>query len=185
VIAPLESPNVPISSDEEALLAAIAAAPDDDAPRLVYADWLQERDADTKAEYLRAVVRLLHPPEEPAVVARCLDVAQGLDADWRQQVGARFEVVVQGSGPLLVLAHLVTGLLKLAFHNALDLWQSGQPVVLRRGLTREDAEQITRSFGLDLSKSSGPDEPILRMTVRPMGAEPPPVRIALPPGPAK
>src|SRR5439155_15011937 len=29
-------------SDREALLAAIRAAPDDDLPRLVYADWLEE-----------------------------------------------------------------------------------------------------------------------------------------------
>jgi uncharacterized protein (TIGR02996 family) len=36
---------------EEDLLAAIAVAPDDDAPRLVYADWLQER-GDPRGEYI-------------------------------------------------------------------------------------------------------------------------------------
>jgi uncharacterized protein (TIGR02996 family) len=37
--------------DEAALLAAIRAAPDDDAPRLVYADWLSER-GDPRGEYI-------------------------------------------------------------------------------------------------------------------------------------
>jgi uncharacterized protein (TIGR02996 family) len=36
---------------EAALLAAIRAAPDDDAPRLVYADWLTER-GDPRGEYI-------------------------------------------------------------------------------------------------------------------------------------
>lgn len=52
-------------SDEEAFLRAIAAAPDDDLPRLVYADWLDER-GDPRAEYLRLEVqrRRLSPRDE-------------------------------------------------------------------------------------------------------------------------
>lgn len=38
--------------DEAAFLQAILAAPDDDAPRLVYADWLEER-TDPKGEFIR------------------------------------------------------------------------------------------------------------------------------------
>lgn len=45
--------------DGDALLAAIAAHPDNDTPRLIYADWLEER-ADavsvTRAQYIRASV---------------------------------------------------------------------------------------------------------------------------------
>ena len=43
-------------SDESAFLAAVSANPDDDTARLVYADWLQERD-DPRAEYVRLEVR--------------------------------------------------------------------------------------------------------------------------------
>src|SRR5215211_3965646 len=39
-------------SDEAAFLAAIRANPDDDAPRLVYADWLEEQ-----AEYIRREIQ--------------------------------------------------------------------------------------------------------------------------------
>ncbi|MBX9623278.1 MAG: TIGR02996 domain-containing protein [Gemmataceae bacterium] len=42
-------------TDEDALLTAIAAAPADDTPRLVYADWLEDR-GDPRAEYVRLEV---------------------------------------------------------------------------------------------------------------------------------
>jgi uncharacterized protein (TIGR02996 family) len=40
-------------SDEAALLHAITAHPDDDTPRLVYADWLDEHDQPERAEFIR------------------------------------------------------------------------------------------------------------------------------------
>ncbi len=44
---------------DEAFLQAIAAAPDDDdAPRLVYADWLEERGDSERAEFIRVQVAL-------------------------------------------------------------------------------------------------------------------------------
>jgi uncharacterized protein (TIGR02996 family) len=43
---------------EPALLAAIAAAPDDDLPRLVYADWLDENDRPLRAEFIRLQIEI-------------------------------------------------------------------------------------------------------------------------------
>jgi len=40
-------------SDERAFLAAIRANPDEDTPRLMYADWLQENGQDARAELVR------------------------------------------------------------------------------------------------------------------------------------
>jgi uncharacterized protein (TIGR02996 family) len=40
-------------SDSAALLAAIRTHPDEDAPRLVYADWLEEHDQPERAEFIR------------------------------------------------------------------------------------------------------------------------------------
>ena len=45
-------------SDRDALLAAILAHPDDDTPRLVYADWLDEHDEPDRAEFIRIQHRL-------------------------------------------------------------------------------------------------------------------------------
>lgn len=40
-------------TDEDALLAAIAAHPDEDTPRLMFADWLDEHDRPLRAEFIR------------------------------------------------------------------------------------------------------------------------------------
>ena len=41
-----------------ALFAAVCAAPDDDTPRLVLADWLDEHDDPHRAAHMRAEVQL-------------------------------------------------------------------------------------------------------------------------------
>ncbi len=46
-------PGLPMSPDEQALLAAVAANPADDLPRLVYADWLEEHGQSVRAEFIR------------------------------------------------------------------------------------------------------------------------------------
>jgi len=45
-------------SDRDALLAAVRADPDNDLPRLVYADWLEEHDEERQAAFIRAEVAL-------------------------------------------------------------------------------------------------------------------------------
>jgi uncharacterized protein (TIGR02996 family) len=78
-------------SDEAAFLNAILAAPDDNAPRLVYADWLDERDdslATVKAAYLRDTALLMNPKGHRAqrrverVRHRLHEAARKLPYDW-------------------------------------------------------------------------------------------------------
>src|SRR5688572_17915635 len=45
-------------TDAAPFLAAIRAAPDDDAPRLVYADWLDEHGDSARAEFIRVQCEL-------------------------------------------------------------------------------------------------------------------------------
>lgn len=53
--------------DEPALLAAINKHPDEDTPRLAYADWLDENGQSTRAEYIRTAIALsVYPPHRPA-----------------------------------------------------------------------------------------------------------------------
>jgi uncharacterized protein (TIGR02996 family) len=58
----------------EALLAAVADAPDDDAPRLVFADWLDDHGQHDRAELIRVQVALARLPADddrrPALLAR-------------------------------------------------------------------------------------------------------------------
>ena len=46
------------TDEQRALWAAIRSNPDDDAPRLVYADWLQEHGDETRAEFIRVQCEL-------------------------------------------------------------------------------------------------------------------------------
>ena len=130
--------TIPPTTDEHALLAAIAAAPLDDAPRLVYADWLQERGEETRADYLRAIVTLMRPPEDPVIVERCVALAGGLDAGWRQAVGARFEVVLIGTGGVHLTTFLLRMVVGLFAGERVGPWHRGEPIPLKSGLTRED-----------------------------------------------
>ncbi|MBN9121374.1 MAG: TIGR02996 domain-containing protein [Planctomycetes bacterium] len=68
-------------NDEDALLAAIVAHPDEDTPRLVYADWLEEHDAPLQADFIRTQCRLAAcsaaDPEYPDLLERSAErVAQ-------------------------------------------------------------------------------------------------------------
>src|SRR3954447_18033797 len=54
-------------TDGTALLAAIRAAPDDDAPRLIYADWLDEHGQPERAEFIRVQCELARR-ETPALL---------------------------------------------------------------------------------------------------------------------
>jgi uncharacterized protein (TIGR02996 family) len=51
-----------MTDDAEALLRAVLAAPDDDAPRLVYADWLEEHGDPARAKFIRTQVELARLP---------------------------------------------------------------------------------------------------------------------------
>jgi uncharacterized protein (TIGR02996 family) len=54
-------------SDEAALLAAIAAHPDEDTPRLMYADWLDEHGQGVRAEFIRVQIEVSHIEQLPRI----------------------------------------------------------------------------------------------------------------------
>jgi uncharacterized protein (TIGR02996 family) len=53
-------------TEDDALLRAVLAAPDDDAPRLVYADWLDDHGDPARAAFIRAQVELARRPADPS-----------------------------------------------------------------------------------------------------------------------
>ena len=69
--------------DDSGFLAAIAQSPADDTPRLVYADWLDER-CDPRAEYvrLRVALRRRRYPGRATQLARLRALEPALDRDW-------------------------------------------------------------------------------------------------------
>src|SRR5262249_29562537 len=53
-----------MTRQEDALLAAVCAAPEDDAPRLVYADWLEDNGQPERAELIRVEVGIERLPAD-------------------------------------------------------------------------------------------------------------------------
>src|SRR5437773_1472485 len=51
------------TSESAALLAAVLAAPEDDAPRLIYADWLDEHGQPERAQFIRLQVERSRLPK--------------------------------------------------------------------------------------------------------------------------
>lgn len=64
-----------LSRLEAAFLVDILAHPEDDTPRLIYADWLEEHGAEERAELIRVQCRLAQQPE-------CLNGRGTLGLDW-------------------------------------------------------------------------------------------------------
>jgi uncharacterized protein (TIGR02996 family) len=64
-------------SEQAALLSAICADPEDDTPRLAYADWLQENGDEDRAEFIRVQIELARFPAEddaPEMAERRLEL---------------------------------------------------------------------------------------------------------------
>jgi uncharacterized protein (TIGR02996 family) len=87
----------------EALLAAIRDDPEDDATRLVYADWLDEHDQPARAQFIRVQVEHGHLAlDDPA--------RAGLDAQAQAILGAHEEAWVASLRPVAVRWRFVRGL---------------------------------------------------------------------------
>jgi uncharacterized protein (TIGR02996 family) len=75
---------------EDAFIRAILASPQDDAPRLIYADWLEER-GDPRGEYIRllyALERLAGDDAEAVQVReRLRALEESIDLSWRALLG--------------------------------------------------------------------------------------------------
>ncbi len=69
-------------SESDALIAAIAADPAQDLPRLVYADWLDERGDSVRAAAIRDHVQLAKSPNDSPLRTRVADALKTNLTDW-------------------------------------------------------------------------------------------------------
>jgi uncharacterized protein (TIGR02996 family) len=68
---------------DEAFLKDIVESPDDDTPRLIYADWLEDHGNADRAEFIRAQVELAQPPA-PRTRTRRQQMERRVKALWKQ-----------------------------------------------------------------------------------------------------
>jgi large subunit ribosomal protein L7/L12 len=115
---------VTTSDDEEQLLAAISADPEDPQAREVYADWLDKRD-DPRGEYLR-LEALFH-----AIPAKLVTLAAGFDPAWLTRIGRHCDIRLTKVGPNKIAAiKLVRELTGLGLKDAVDLVGATTPLVV-------------------------------------------------------
>lgn len=78
------------TAPDAAFLRSILAAPDDDAPRLIYADWLDEHGDADRAEFIRLQIRLARiarqEPEFAELAARAEDLQRNHQIEWVNQL---------------------------------------------------------------------------------------------------
>jgi uncharacterized protein (TIGR02996 family) len=80
-------------SEREALLASVLHAPDEDAPRLVFADWLDEHGEAPRADFIRTQLEFhkleSYDPRWGAVATRMRDLLLDYSEEWRLRFVSR------------------------------------------------------------------------------------------------
>jgi uncharacterized protein (TIGR02996 family) len=75
-----------MNTTEDGLIRSIAAEPEDDTPRLVYSDWLEEHGQPERAEFIRAQIALARDPVDSprrrALAFRARQLLDAHEADW-------------------------------------------------------------------------------------------------------
>jgi uncharacterized protein (TIGR02996 family) len=79
----------PIPDEQAALLTAIVAEPDEDTPRLVYADWLQEHGDEEQAQFIRESIAQPYAPGDDFedMGWRLKEIAERKASDWLTAIG--------------------------------------------------------------------------------------------------
>lgn len=116
-------------SEDLLFLRAVLNHPSDDTVRLVYADWLQERD-DPRAEYLRLEVKRQHSPDQRAAFEKQMgDLAAKFDHRWAHRIWSTRELPPGARQDLVTVAD-GKGLIEVRGQSEAVLLVEGKPVAL-------------------------------------------------------
>jgi uncharacterized protein (TIGR02996 family) len=135
----MDSPQAPF-------LNTIVAAPDDDAPRLIYADWLDENGDPERAEFIRKQIEILKiPHEDPrrkVIESRIDHLSQQHRQRWLEQYCPEVSVSCLFDRGFVAKVTM-TG---RDFHDAAPTFFASEPVqdlVIRKGKTESTEEANT------------------------------------------
>ena len=124
-------------SEESAFLATLEASPNDATTRLVYADWLDERDRHIDA----ALQRVLACPDDDGLRLRHADAVEGTDAAWAEFVRVQVELARMPPEPIPIVGMENRPILKEVAHY---LRKNTDPHYERRErLRRREREHLT------------------------------------------
>lgn len=144
--------------DHDTFIASIQSTPAEEAPRLVYADWLDEQGFSDKAAYIRVVHSLTILAADASgrskLVKRLLVVADRIDEEWRDLVSPRFDVILEGwlGGTINLILKTVRRLTRMQSLEEQTFRDSSRAVTLWRGVRREQAEQYLNQINPERHK---------------------------------
>ena len=162
-------------TDNDAFIASIREHPDDDVRRLIYADWLEEHDEAAKGEYLRIVHALMTLPEEDSkregLISRLLVISESVEAEWREAVGRRFDLVLEG-WLANAATNVIRGLRTLAGFT-LGVGQGvahaqPRPLRLQTNRLREELEAFLNSINVNRFDLESPKSNMFRIVPTPL-----------------
>ena len=151
---------------DDALLQAVLDTPEDDTPRLVYADWLEERGDAARAEFIRVQVALARlgedDPQREALEQRERALRSAHEAGWLGPLPAMVSEARFGRG---FVERVTLGVRQFLTHAA-SLFERvplREVKLLRLAQARDGAAEVAkcpclaRLRGLDLGRSSAGD----------------------------
>jgi uncharacterized protein (TIGR02996 family) len=158
--------------EEAAFLRAIADAPEDDATRLVYADWLEER-GDPRSAYVRVAtraagrVRAGRPWDD--LKASFGDACSAAPVEWRRQVGPWFDVVLRSTPPAHVIG-VIVAIKELTDRRLAEIKEMVYrvPCVIQGNLPLDEAEHVRGRLeqAYSISPGSFQSEPACQVELR-------------------
>jgi uncharacterized protein (TIGR02996 family) len=158
-------------TDDEAFIRAVVDSPGDDTPRLVYADWLDDR-TDPRGQYLRAEAKWAKPwriGKRPTNSRKMQDRAAGLDPVWvarvsRPPLGVCCDHVrFTGSGPRLTRDALAAAEQHLGvtfpdpYRAFLLNYNGGKPDPFEFQLKRQESFERVYDFGAVTTRGTKDD----------------------------
>jgi uncharacterized protein (TIGR02996 family) len=173
-------------SEEQGFLETLAANPGDDATRLVYADWLDER-GDPLGSYLRLEIELArlaeHDARTAALEAQLQQLRSGIPSELAEVAGKRWDVWLLAYEPVQKIAviKLIRELTNLGLAEAKDRSEA-LPVRISANHWRGEAEvHAARLRDVASGRVVAPDHCV---AIRPAsGPAPHPLQVSRPPSP--
>lgn len=130
--------------DEESFLDAIAREPEDEAQRLVYADFLEDRGELARAEYVRSEAAWHR------LSRRYAELRAAADPAWLAALGRPRAVVLVSVGPRVIEVirevRRATGYGLAAAKELVDGVRAGTPRVVVEGVEPEEAARVAAYF---------------------------------------
>jgi uncharacterized protein (TIGR02996 family) len=111
---PLPGASAVATTYDNAFLDDIHENPGDDAPRLVYADWLDDHGEGDRAEFIRVQIARVGRPDDRRLAARESQLLLAHEADWRANL-PRFEGVTW--------EHFTRGFVESAFVDSAEAFE--------------------------------------------------------------